>query len=202
MPDQKDQYTPAEFKQLIKAAENQKPKKKATDLTPYMCTYGGPYTDERLVPRGFFWPAGVEEIAPTKYGLPTFAISLPGIGPSLNKIWSKSLSVRELYKLKKSWRTCTHLWLQNYNDQVLLGRYVSLFIGQFEHGRKMYDSLNLAPTAKMIEDALTKKNPFDGDSVALLDDNPAIIGSTTCIPWQATEAGLGTWSHLFLFQIG
>ena len=211
----KDQgpYTPQEFRELIKTSEKQqgKRKKKAPNLQPYMCTYDGPYNDgpsapspsmASLVVHGFMSPLTFGNALPQSLGTPAFAISLPGIGPSLNQIWSKSLSVRDLYKIKKSWRTCTHLWLKQYNKDVLLGKYVSFFIGQFEHGRNMYDSLNLAATAKIIEDALTKKNPFDADSVALIDDNPDIIESTTCIPWRASTAGLGSWSHLFIYQIG
>lgn len=221
MPTPERQYTPEEFRELIKASETQqgKRKKKAPNLKPYMCTYDGPYqptinsahealdifpwnASRCLEEHGHFPHTVFGNALPASLGRPAFAISLPGIGPSLNKIWSKSLSVRELYKLKKSWRQCTHLWLKQYNKEYLLGRYVSFFIGHFDHDRKMYDSLNLAPTAKMIEDALTKKNPFDADSVALVDDNPEFIESTTCIPWQPSTAGLGTWSHLFIYQIG
>ena len=82
---------------------------------------------------------------------------------------------------------------------MLDGKYMAFFVGQFGHGHNIYDSLNLAPTAKMIEDALTRKNPYDADSVTLADDNPDIIETMTCIPFRGQMAS-GTWSHFYLYE--
>ena len=214
----KDQYTSQEFRELIKTPQKQLKAKKVKDLSSYLCTYGGKYQptinnihesldvfpwnqSRQLESAGFFSPDIFDQMPEALGTRPAFAISLPGIGPSLNQIWSKSLSVRELYKIKKSWKMCTWLWLKDYNKEVLLEKYVGFFVGQFGHDRKMYDSLNLAATAKMIEDALCKMNPLDGGSTALIDDGPRFIESMTCIPTQ-TRHDIGTWSHLFLYQIG
>jgi len=220
MPAHKDHYTAEEYNQLIKTPQKQLKavKKKQPDLTRWMCKFNGRYQPAMfghvigkaaagLIGQGRFIPdvphynlAEHRPVSWLKPRPPDFAISLPGIGPSLNQIWSKTLSVRDLYKIKKSWRVCTHLWLKEYHKQKLDGKYLAFYVGQFGHGAKMYDSINLAPTAKIIEDTLVKKNPFDADSKALVDDNPEIIGSITCIPVQPDE-DLGTWSHLYLYKI-
>lgn len=89
-------------------------------------------------------------------------IIIPGIGPSFNKF--QNMNVYKRGNLVKEWENKVG-WLVKRKLQPVKNYPVVLkFVGVFTKNMRSYDCVNMAPTAKMIEDGLVQAGILKNDS--------------------------------------
>jgi hypothetical protein len=165
------------------------------NLTGYLPQYLAPYAKpagqtgkalqraQALYEKGGFCPVDFANARE-----PALVISLPGIGPSFNWFWS-GVHWATRKALASAWHDAVEKWCFHYEPKPLRASYQCLFVGEFAPGQNLYDYLNLAPTAKIMEDALVKQ-------LVILEDNAHILSHGSQIPIR----GPRTMSHLIFYE--
>lgn len=110
---------------------------------------------------------------------------VPGLGPSLNELFSrKHYSQRQA--IAKKWKADTAILARTQRTPKAEGQVRLIVLAVFGPGGKRFDSTNLAAMAKLVEDGLVKEGILEGDS-------PKFVKGTYLEPARGKTDELRIW---------